>query len=214
MRVSAKADYAVRAAVELATQPAEVPVKADQVAVSQDIPLRFLENILDELRQNDIVELSRGADGGYYLARRRGEITIADVIRAVEGPVGVGARRGTGAALLPAAPSRFRTSGSRCARTSAGARVGHSGRRRRRRSSRACSRAFRASRGDRRESHRALNRRERRCRGRTTPARSASPSIWRHVAPSTMPSQTKMSANTTQAMSSAVSICSSRARRS
>ena len=88
MRVSAKADYAVRAAVELATQPAEVPVKADQVAVSQDIPLRFLENILYELRQNDIVELSRGEDGGYYLARPAAMITLAEVIRAVDGPVG------------------------------------------------------------------------------------------------------------------------------
>lgn len=87
MRVSAKADYAVRAAVELATLPAEVPVKADQVAINQDIPLRFLENILHELRQADIVELGRGADGGYYLARPSEEITVAEVISAVEGPV-------------------------------------------------------------------------------------------------------------------------------
>ena len=88
MRVSAKADYAVRAAVELATLPAEVPVKADQVSISQDIPLRFLENILYELRQADIVELGRGADGGYYLSRPSEEITIAEVISAVDGPVG------------------------------------------------------------------------------------------------------------------------------
>ena len=87
MRVSAKADYAVRAAVELATLPAEVPVKADQIAISQDIPLRFLENILYELRQNDIVELGRGPDGGYYLARPANEITVAEVISAVDGPV-------------------------------------------------------------------------------------------------------------------------------
>jgi Rrf2 family protein len=87
MRVSAKADYAVRAAVELATLPAEVPVKADQVAISQDIPLRFLENILYELRQADIVELGRGADGGYYLARPPQGITVAEVIAAVDGPV-------------------------------------------------------------------------------------------------------------------------------
>ena len=63
-------------------------MKADQIAVSQDIPLRFLENILYELRQHDIVELSRGADGGYYLSRPADEITVADVIRAVDGPVG------------------------------------------------------------------------------------------------------------------------------
>ena len=87
MRVSAKADYAVRAAVELATHPPDSPVKSDQVSANQDIPLRFLENILYELRQNDIVELSRGADGGYYLARPAATITVAEVISAVDGPV-------------------------------------------------------------------------------------------------------------------------------
>ena len=92
MRVSAKADYAVRAAVELATQPAEVPVKADQIAVSQDIPLRFLENILYELRQNDIVELSRGADGGYYLVSPRGHDHNRRSHPRGRGPCGLGAR--------------------------------------------------------------------------------------------------------------------------
>jgi Rrf2 family protein len=87
MRVSAKADYAVRAMVELAAQQTDVPVKADQVAVNQDIPLRFLENILHELRRNDLVERGRGADAGYELARPAAEITIAQVISAVEGPV-------------------------------------------------------------------------------------------------------------------------------
>ncbi len=214
MRVSAKADYAVRAAVELATQPAEVPVKADQVAVSQDIPLRFLENILYELRRNDIVELSRGADGGYYLSRPAAMITLAEVIRAVEGPVGsVHGDEPAGLTYLGSAKPLQDVWLALRANVRDRARVRHSGRRRRRRSSRACARAFRTSRGDRRESHRALNRRERRCRGRTTPARSASPSIWRHVAPRTMPSQTKMSANTTMAMSSAVSIGSPMRRR-
>jgi Rrf2 family protein len=88
MRVSAKAEYAIRAAIELATQPAELPVKADQIAVAQNIPLRFLENILAELRKNDLVESSRGADSGYWLTRPPTDITIADVIRAVEGPLG------------------------------------------------------------------------------------------------------------------------------
>ena len=88
MRVSAKADYAVRAAVELATQPPEVPVRADQIAVSQEIPLRFLENILREMRNNDLVESQLGAEAGYWLARPAAEITIADVIRSVEGQVG------------------------------------------------------------------------------------------------------------------------------
>ena len=87
MRISAKADYALRAAVELATQPREVPVKADQIAVAQDIPIRFLENILAELRAHDIVESSRGADGGYWLSPAPADLTVAEIIRAVEGPV-------------------------------------------------------------------------------------------------------------------------------
>ncbi len=87
MRISAKADYAVRAAIELATQPAELPVKSDQIAIAQDIPLRFLENILAELRQHDIVQSSRGADGGFWLARSAKDISVAEVIRAVEGPL-------------------------------------------------------------------------------------------------------------------------------
>ena len=87
MRVSAKADYAVRALVELATLPQDVPAKSDQIAVNQDIPHRFLENILTELRQHDLVDRHRGADGGYTLVRPPEEITIAEVIRAVDGPV-------------------------------------------------------------------------------------------------------------------------------
>ncbi len=87
MRVSAKADYAVRAAIELATQPQELPIKGDQIAISQDIPLRFLENILGELRQHGIVHSRRGADGGYWLARSPDDITVAEIIRAVEGPL-------------------------------------------------------------------------------------------------------------------------------
>jgi Rrf2 family protein len=89
MRVSAKADYAVRAVIELATAPSELPIKGDQISVAQDIPMRFLENILAELRQHDIVHSRRGADGGYWLARSPDDITVAEVIRAVEGPLAV-----------------------------------------------------------------------------------------------------------------------------
>ena len=89
MRVSAKADYAVRAVIELATAPSELPIKGDQISVAQDIPMRFLENILAELRQHDLVTRSRGADGGYWLARSPDDITVAEVIRAVEGPLAV-----------------------------------------------------------------------------------------------------------------------------
>ena len=86
MRVSAKVDYAVRAAVELAAA-GEGPVKGDRIAGAQKIPLKFLENILSELRRAGIVASQRGADGGYWLAVDAGEVTIADVIRAVEGPL-------------------------------------------------------------------------------------------------------------------------------
>src|SRR2546430_16899211 len=86
MRVSAKADYAVRAAVELAAA-ASPPVKGELISQAQDIPLKFLENILGELRHAGIVLSQRGTDGGYWLALPPGEITGADVMRAVEGPL-------------------------------------------------------------------------------------------------------------------------------
>jgi Rrf2 family protein len=87
MRITAKADYAVRAAVELASHSTGEPVKADQIAEAQSIPVNFLENILAELRRAGIVESRRGAAGGYLLARPAEEISLADVIRAVEGPL-------------------------------------------------------------------------------------------------------------------------------
>ena len=91
MRITAKADYAVRAAAELAAVEANgVPVKGEVLARSQGIPQNFLENILTELRRAGIVRTRRGADGGYQLARPAAEITVADVLRAVEGPLGRG----------------------------------------------------------------------------------------------------------------------------
>ncbi len=87
MRISAKADYAVRAAVELAAAPGEKPVKAERIATAQEIPLNFLENILGELRHAGIVRSHRGAEGGFRLAKAADQVTIADIIRAVEGPL-------------------------------------------------------------------------------------------------------------------------------
>jgi Rrf2 family protein len=87
VRVSAKADYAVRAMVELAASGEASPVKGDLIAESQEIPLRFLENILAEVRHAGLVHSRRGMDGGYWLARPPGEITLADIIRSVEGPL-------------------------------------------------------------------------------------------------------------------------------
>ena len=86
MRVSAKVDYALRAMAELAAAPPG-PVKGERVATAQAIPPKFLENILSELRHSGLVASQRGAEGGYRLARSATEITIADVIRAVEGPI-------------------------------------------------------------------------------------------------------------------------------
>jgi Rrf2 family protein len=87
VRVSAKVDYALRAAIELAALEDEWPVKGERLASGQGIPLRFMENILGELRQAGIVASKRGAEGGYLLARPPGEIALADVIRAVDGPL-------------------------------------------------------------------------------------------------------------------------------
>jgi Rrf2 family protein len=87
VRVSAKVDYAVRAAVELAAAEPGVNVKAEAIAEAQAIPRKFLDNILQGLRQSGLVVSRRGPDGGHQLARPPGEIAIADVIRAIDGPL-------------------------------------------------------------------------------------------------------------------------------
>jgi Rrf2 family protein len=87
VRISARADYAVRATAELAAAAGDKPIKAEQVALAQDIPLKFLLNILSELKHARIVRSQRGAEGGFQLARPAEQITLAEVIRAVEGPL-------------------------------------------------------------------------------------------------------------------------------
>ena len=86
VRVSAKADYAIRAMVELAAA-GDGPVKGDRLAQAQAIPVKFLENILVDLRRAGLVESQRGSEGGYWLARPATEINLAQVIRAVDGPL-------------------------------------------------------------------------------------------------------------------------------
>ena len=86
MRLSAKADYAIRAAAELAAA-GDGPVKGERLASAQDIPPKFLENILLDLKHAGLVQSQRGAEGGYWLARPPEEIALADIIRAVEGPI-------------------------------------------------------------------------------------------------------------------------------
>ena len=86
MRITAKVDYAVRAMTEMAAV-ADGPVKGDALADRQGIPPKFLENILADLRRAGLVRSQRGAEGGYWLARPAADVTVADVIRAVEGPL-------------------------------------------------------------------------------------------------------------------------------
>jgi Rrf2 family protein len=94
MHVTAKADYAVRAVIELAAGSQDAPRKVDEVAQAQDIPVSFLENILTQLRSSGIVRSQRGPEGGYWLAQPADELQLATVIRAVEGPlVGVRGQR-------------------------------------------------------------------------------------------------------------------------
>ena len=86
MQVNAKVDYALRALTELATAHSD-PMKAEAIARAQSIPPKFLENILLELRHAGIVLSQRGADGGYRLGRPAEEISLAEVIRVVDGPL-------------------------------------------------------------------------------------------------------------------------------
>ena len=89
MQVSARADYALRAAAELARAASEGsgPLKGERISEEQGIPKKFMENILLDLKHSGIVRTQRGAAGGYWLARPASETTLADIIRAVEGPL-------------------------------------------------------------------------------------------------------------------------------
>lgn len=92
MRTTAKVDYAVRAAVDLArARPTDgsrpIPRPRHAIAAAQDIPTKFLEHILADLKRAELVASARGSDGGYWLQRSPEEVTVADVIRAVEGPL-------------------------------------------------------------------------------------------------------------------------------
>jgi Rrf2 family protein len=86
VRVSAKADYAVRAVVELA-RAGDASLTAETIASSQEIPMPFLHKILHELRVGGLIASQRGPDGGHRLAREAAQITVADVLRTIEGPL-------------------------------------------------------------------------------------------------------------------------------
>jgi Rrf2 family protein len=87
MRVTVKTDYALQAMVELAAASGDRFIRADEIAQAQDIPLKFLLAILNELRRARLVRSQRGSEGGYMLARPATEISLADVIRAIDGPL-------------------------------------------------------------------------------------------------------------------------------
>jgi Rrf2 family protein len=87
VHISAKADYAVRALLVLAAEPDGRPVKGETIAKRQNMPVKFVENTLVELRRTGLVASRRGAAGGFKLGRPATRITIADVVRAVDGPL-------------------------------------------------------------------------------------------------------------------------------
>jgi Rrf2 family protein len=88
MRISAKADYAVRAALQLAASWDDAePLKAEAIAEAQDIPHKFLEGILNDMRRGGLVTSRRGGNGGYRLARPAESVSVADIIRVVDGPL-------------------------------------------------------------------------------------------------------------------------------
>lgn len=89
MEISARTEYAVRAMLQLAeaSRAQDVPVSTDALARAQDLPRKFLEAILVDLRKTGLVISTQGARGGYRLARPAGEISIGAVIRAVDGPL-------------------------------------------------------------------------------------------------------------------------------
>jgi Rrf2 family protein len=103
MQITARAEYALRAATVLASS-GPGPVKSEAIAAAEAIPLRFLHNILAGLTRSGILSSLRGADGGYELTRAAGAITVADVIRAVEGLFAAGG--GSGGADAPVSARR------------------------------------------------------------------------------------------------------------
>jgi Rrf2 family protein len=89
VRLNARVDYALRAVAELASAggTSATPVTAERLAAAQQIPPKFLESILLQLRRGGVVHAQRGPDGGYWLAKSANEISLADVIRVIDGPL-------------------------------------------------------------------------------------------------------------------------------
>jgi Rrf2 family transcriptional regulator, cysteine metabolism repressor len=104
MTISQKCQYAVRAILELAKGFGKGPIKVGHIAARQDIPPRFLEGILNELRQGGFVQSQRGAQGGYMLMMRPDEISVGQIIRFVDGPLDpvacISNKKGAGCPLM------------------------------------------------------------------------------------------------------------------
>lgn len=88
MRLSARVDYALRAVIELAAGDGDAPVTSERIARAQEIPPKFCESILLQLRRGGIVFAQRGPEGGYWLARPADQITLVDVVEVIDGPLG------------------------------------------------------------------------------------------------------------------------------
>ena len=86
MRIPASVDYAIRAMAELASA-GDGPVTAEELARAQGIPLKFLRGIMNELKRSRLVSSQRGPDGGFVLTRPAEEISLADIFRAIDGPL-------------------------------------------------------------------------------------------------------------------------------
>src|SRR5262249_48358280 len=87
MRLSTKTRYGVRAVFDIAFHNSGRPTQARDIARRQDVPLRYLEQIFQELRRAHLVDAKRGPKGGYFLSRGPEKITLGDVMRAVQGPI-------------------------------------------------------------------------------------------------------------------------------
>jgi Rrf2 family protein len=87
VRVSAKTDYALRALIEISQHQGNGPITAEELGRLQQIPHGFLQAILADLRKDDIVIAQRGKKGGWRLCRQPEQISVADVIRSVDGPL-------------------------------------------------------------------------------------------------------------------------------
>jgi Rrf2 family protein len=100
MKVSLKATYGIIAALDLALQNGAAPVQAKTIAKRQAIPLRFLEQVLHAMKRAGIVDSVRGALGGYTLGRKPADISLAEIVEALDGPLSPGTPRGSSARRL------------------------------------------------------------------------------------------------------------------